>query len=94
MDNEKLINIGKALVSMLEQLKDPSKNKGTTLEQNIAFFEWEEKVYRMHLSNIEDPWIYSLANKEGKVLDFVNDDDDFEDIELETNNNKGDSNGQ
>jgi hypothetical protein len=57
-DEAKLINIGKAFVDMMTKI-DSGNVKGTSLEKNIAFFEWGDQIYRMHVSHIEDNVIYS-----------------------------------
>lgn len=57
-DEAKLINIGKAFVDMMTKI-EKGDIKGTSLEKNIAFFEWDNQVYRMHVSHIEDNIIYS-----------------------------------
>ena len=72
-DDQKLINIGKAFVDMMSKI-DSGAVKGTSLEKNIAFFEWDNQVYRMHVSHIEDNVIYSrglhvVENKEIKEED-------------------------
>lgn len=69
-DEAKLINIGKAFVDMMTKI-DKGDVKGTSLEKNIAFFEWDNQIFRMHVSHIEDNVVYSrglhvVENEEGK----------------------------
>lgn len=75
MDEGKLINIGKALVDMLSKINTGANVSGTSLEMNQAFFEWDGQIYRMHLSKLEEPWIYT------KGLRVVEDEDDNEEVD-------------
>lgn len=77
LTDEQYLNAGKALMSLIDRVRTGDV-KGTSLQDNVAFFEKDGQAYRVHLSRIEEPYIYTLANKEGKVLDFVANDEDEE----------------
>jgi hypothetical protein len=77
MTDEQLINVGKALVSMLERMQKGDIT-GTSLENNLAYFEKDGQIYRVHLSKIEEPWVYN------KGLHVVEDEDNEEDVKSVT----------
>lgn len=71
MDDEKLLNVGKAIVQMIELIKSGNV-KDTSLEQQVAFIQLEEQVYRIHISKVEDPVYY------GRAQSVVEDDEEGE----------------
>lgn len=65
------MNVGKAIVSMVEKVRDGDV-KGTSLEQQTAFVQLDEQVYRIHISKLEDPVYYGRGQP-------VEEDDEGED---------------
>lgn len=80
MDEAKLLNVGKALVDMLTKINE-GKVEGTSLAENIAYFQWGEQIYRMHLSKIEEHWLYSLADKDATIIELVTKEDEGEKVD-------------
>lgn len=69
MDEEKLLNVGKAIVTMIEKIMTGDV-KDTSLEQQVAFVQLGTQVYRIHISKVEDPVYY------GRGQPVTNDEDD------------------
>lgn len=81
LTDEQYLLAGKALMALLDRVRSGDV-KGTSLENNLAYFEKDGQAFRVHLSKLEEPYIYTLANKEsGQVLDFVNNKEDEEVLE-------------
>lgn len=60
---------------MIERIKSGDV-KGTSLADNIAFFQLESQIYRIHISKMEDPIIYT------KGIRVQEDEDEGEDLQI------------